>query len=125
MITIDLGNPENLKKLDYLVGKITDVPLSIIDGDVFRMDKVEFDRGLFPVKYSPTTNVAQCFEATKNGFNIWWDHTNDPRDGGLVCFVAIGKSESMVHESELIARCLALVYSAYLNEVPDNELEKL
>lgn len=121
--TVNLGLPENLERLDFLVGKLTGKHVVWLKGmNVVRLAK-GWDRQEIGDNYSPTTNAQQCLDATPlmdisvagrdiNGKTRWlachyYSHLKNPQEG----------------DTELIARCLALVYSVYGDEVPESEWE--
>lgn len=113
--TSDLGLPENLEKLNFVVGKI------IGKRRIHFIAEKCFHGTLSPAAYSPTTDANQCFEATPLcEIRISFGH---PAQINGKCYRAkiygADYFSSMGFVSELIARCIALVYSVYGNEVPD------
>lgn len=113
--TQDLGRPENLERLNWLVGKINGKRIDYIGmiGHVWVENKgYEL--------YSPTTNAAQCLEATPR-----MDISCAPDNKFVVSHESMEFENPVAHESELIARCLALVYSVHGEEVPDEAWEGL
>lgn len=120
MKTIELGKPENLEKLNFLVGKIMGRNVHIDrDGECFEEGADE--HGEWVNRYHPSTNVMQCFDATPLcdihlAFGVI--------DNKVYYATKIATKEQNKYlwansESELIARCLALIYSKYGEEVQD------
>lgn len=110
--TVDLGLPENLEKLNYLVGKIAGKDVEFHDSGC----KENKNYG-YPY-YSPATNATQCLEATpKCEITVYGDNTWG---------AAIEGKPFLVNsfQSELLARCIALVYGVYGDEVPESEWEQ-
>ncbi len=130
--TVDLGLPENFERLDYLVGKIAGKNVVWLKGmNVVRL-AISWDRQELGDRYSPTTDAQQCLEATPRCSIIYSYKIIDISDSerkfidkykaAIFSVKAVkGNVEYIYGSSELIARCLALVYSVYGDEVPESE----
>lgn len=120
MKTTDLGLPENLEKLNYVVGKICGLNVFIYKEPKKHICKLcSWSWDIDCVNYSPAVNASQCLEATPkcivtNRAGMYLAVIGEWGEGNIE-----GK-KLMAYETELIARCLALVYSEYGDNVPDS-----
>lgn len=126
MKTTDLGESENLKKLNYLVAKITGHgEIRYFHGSPRIYDVLNERNG----DYSPTTNAEQCLAATPycnvNGIHNISPYSMKSWRAIMHCKKSFEMHDPFVchadADTELIARCLALVYSVYGEEVDDKE----
>jgi len=113
--TVDLGLPENLEKLNYLVGKIAGKE---IEFDSYGRVHEVLNGGYDNRRYSPHSNPFQCLEATPR-----MDISCAPDNKFVVSHERMEFENPVTHESELIARCLALVFSVHGEEVADEAWE--
>lgn len=122
MKTTELFAIENRELFHNVVAFILKKSTTVLDGVVWTTN----NNGL--VRYSPTTNPTQCFEATPF-CEVTPVFLRDKVAYGYSCGMVekpIKQADRYVEdESELVARCMALVYFYFKEDVPDNLINDL
>lgn len=114
----ELGKPENLEKLNFMVAKICNIETYSLGNHHFKSKFLDNFSGESK-RYHPTTNAKQCLEATPY-CDVSCERSLNP-DIKTVWAAKIVNYENPYWaegETELIARCLALVYSVCGEDVP-------